>query len=295
MNLQINRKYELIIGNYQSGDGLLIQDLQVTFDISKSSNNKDKTNSAAIEIYNLSDESLKILDTDYPAAVFSAGYRDIGLKRLFSGEVTLVSTRKNGTDRITQIVMGSGYQALNHQLLSQLTAPGRNVRDVLEEIRKAIPGVSRGVYNGTNLNNNLLYGYPLMGTPKEMLNELSEKYSLDYQVEDDVLYVHDKGRANTENFGQAYVFSGTTGLIESPYRVNLQTKRSKKDKVKKQGVQFKSLLNPDIQAGDIVKLEDTELDGFYKVDDLRHNGSYRDTPWYTEYKCSALDKVVRNE
>lgn len=295
MNLQINRKYELIIGNYQSGDGLLIQDLQVTFDISKSSNNKDKTNSAAIEIYNLSDESLKILDTDYPAAVFSAGYRDIGLKRLFSGEVTLVSTRKSGTDRITQIVMGSGYQALNHQLLSQLTAPGRNVRDVLEEIRKAIPGVSRGVYNGTNLNNNLLYGYPLMGTPKEMLNELSEKYSLDYQVEDDVLYVHDKGRANTENFAQAYVFSGTTGLIESPYRVNLQTKRSKKDKVKKQGVQFKSLLNPDIQAGDIIKLEDTELDGFYKVDDLRHNGSYRDTPWYTEYKCSALDKVVRNE
>lgn len=295
MSMQINRQYELIIGDYQSGDGLLIRELQITFDISKSSNNKDKTNSAAIEIYNLSDESLKILDTDYPAAVFSAGYRDIGIKRLFAGEVTLVSTRKSGTDRITQIIMGNGYQALNHQLLSQLTAPGRNVRDVLEEIRKAIPGVSRGVYNGTNLNNNLLYGYPLMGTPKEMLNELSEKYSLDYQLEDDVLYVHDKDRANTENFGQAYVFSGTTGLIESPYRVNLQTKRSKKDKVKKQGVQFKSLLNPDIQAGDIIKLEDTELDGFYKVDDLRHNGGYRDTPWYTEYKCSALDKVVRNE
>lgn len=295
MNFQINRKYELIIGNYQSGDGLLITDLQITFDISKSSNNKDKTNSAAIEVYNLSDESLKILDTDYPAAVFSAGYRDIGLKRLFSGEVTLVSTRKSGTDRITQIVMGSGYQALNHQLLNQLTAPGRNVKDVLEEIRKAIPGVSRGVYNGTNLSNSLIYGYPLMGTPKDMLNELSQKYSLDYQLEDDVLYVHDKERANTENFGQAYVFSGTTGLIESPYRVDLQTRRSKKDKVKKQGVQFKSLLNPDIQAGDIVKLEDTELDGFYKVDDLRHNGSYRETPWYTEYKCTALDKVVRNE
>lgn len=295
MNFQINRKYELIIGNYQSGDGLLITDLQLTFDISKSSNNKDKTNSAAIEVYNLSDESLKILDTDYPASVFSAGYRDIGLKRLFSGEVTLVSTRKSGTDRITQIVMGSGYQALNHQLLNQLTAPGRNVKDVLEEIRKAIPGVSRGVYNGTNLSNSLIYGYPLIGTPKDMLNELSQKYSLDYQLGDDVLYVHDKERANTENFGQAYVFSGTTGLIESPYRVDLQTRRSKKDEVKKQGVQFKSLLNPDIQAGDIVKLEDTELDGFYKVDDIRHNGSYRDTPWYTEYKCTALDKVVRNE
>ena len=45
MILQRNRQYELIIGDYQNGDGLLINNLQVTFDISKSSDNKNKTNS----------------------------------------------------------------------------------------------------------------------------------------------------------------------------------------------------------------------------------------------------------
>ena len=59
MQPQINRVYELIVGNAVSGEGLQINDLQCTFDISKSSSNKDKTNSASIEIYNLSNESLK--------------------------------------------------------------------------------------------------------------------------------------------------------------------------------------------------------------------------------------------
>lgn len=293
--LQRNRAYELIIGNYQTGDGLLINNLQVTFDISKSSSNKDKTNSASIEIYNLSDESLKLIDNDYPAASFSAGYVDTGgVKRLFSGQVNSVTTRKSGTDRITQITMGNGYVELNHDVMSSLVAPGRTVKDVAEEIRKALPNASRGVYNGTNLNNQIIYGYPLMGTPKEMLDELSEKYQIDWQLEDDVLYVHDSDRANNENFEEAYVVSKYTGLIENAYRVTGDRRRSKKDEIKKQSTQWKMLLNPDIQAGDIVKLEDTLLTGWYRVDDLRHTGSFRGNEWFTEIRASALEKVVRS-
>lgn len=295
MAFQKNRQYELIVGNYESGDGILVRDLQVTFDISKSTNNKDRTNSASIEIYNLSDDELKLLDSDFPAAVFSAGYRDLGIKRLFSGQVNLVTTRRSGSDRVTQLQMGSGYVELNHQVLNKLTAPGKNVQDVLEEIRSALPGVSRGVYNGTNLSNQLIYGYPLSGTPKQMLDELSEKYSLDWQVEDDVLYVHNNDRANSENFQQAYVFGPYSGLLDEPYRAYVDPRRSKKDKVRKQGVQFRVLLNPNIQAGDIIKLEETTLDGWYRVDSLRHFGGYRNNDWYTEYKCSALEKVVKND
>lgn len=294
MILQRNRQYELIIGDYQNGDGLLINNLQVTFDISKSSDNKNKTNSASIEIYNLSDESLKILETDYPAAVFSAGYVDTGgVQRLFAGQVNNVATRKQGADRVTQITMGSGYTELNHQMLSQLVAPGRTLRDVIEELRTSIPNVSRGVYNGTNLNNQLIYGYPLQGTPKQMLNEISEKYRLEWQIEDDVLYVHDRDRGNRENFDEAYVISKYTGLIDNAYRVETNPRKTLKDKAKQQGVQWKMFLNPRIQAGDIVKLEDTFITGWYKVDDIRHSGGWRSPDWISEIRASAIEKVVK--
>ena len=293
MILQRNRQYKLIIGDSQSGDALEIDQLQITFDISKSTNNKNRTNSATIEVTNLSEEHLKVLDTDYPAAVFEAGYLDTGgPKRLFAGQVTNVSTRKSGTDIITQITMGSGYTELNHETLSDVVPPGNNVQDAIEKLRKAI-GADRGVYNGTNLNNEIIYGYPLSGTPKEMLDELAEKYQLDWQLDDGVLYVHDNDRAATEQFQLAYVISPFTGLIERPYRVSGDKRRSKKDKVKKPGVQMKILLNPEIKAGDIIKIDEGLLKGWYKVDSLRHTGSWRGENWYTTIKGSALEKVVK--
>jgi hypothetical protein len=293
MQPQINRAYELIVGNAVSGEGLQINDLQVTFDISKSSSNKDKTNSASIEIYNLSNDNLKLLDVDYPAAVFSAGYRDIGIKRLFAGQVTNVSTRKSGTDRITQILMGGAYTELNHEVMSSLVAPGRTVRDVAEDIRKALPGVSRSVFNGTNLNNPVIYGYPLQGTPKDMLNELSEKYNLDWQIDDDVLYVHDNDRGNSEKFEDAYVISKYTGLIENAYRASGDIRRSEKDKAKIQAIQMKILLNPDIVPGDIILLEDVLFNGYYKITDMRHTGDWRGQAWHSELRATAIEKVNR--
>ena len=205
--IQRNRQYELIIGDFNSGEGLRITDLQVTFDISKSSDNKKKTNSASIEVYNLSTDHIRLLDTDYPAAVFSAGYLDTGgPKRLFSGQVTHVTTRKSGTDRVTQIQLGTGYVELNHQVLSEFVPEGQNPKAAAQRLIKAI-GADRGVFNGTNLNNPLIYGYPLSGTPKEMLDEICEKYACNWQLDDGVVYIHDNDRANTENFQQAYVIS----------------------------------------------------------------------------------------
>lgn len=292
-SIQRNRQYVLIIGDSNSGEALEVTNLQVTFDISKSSDNKKRTNSASIEVYNLSMEHIKLLDTDYPAAVFSAGYLDTGgPRRLFSGQVTHVTTRKAGTDRVTQIQMGTGYTELNHQVLSEYVPEGQPPRAAAERLIQSI-GADRGVFNGTNLNNPLIYGYPLSGTPKEMLDEICEKYACNWQLDDGVVYIHDNDRGNTENFQQAYVISKYTGLIESAYRVSGDRQRSKKDKVKKPGVQMKILLNSDIRAGDIIRLEDTLITGWFKVESLRHSGGWRSPHWYTEIKATSLEKVVQ--
>lgn len=292
--IQVNRIYELKVGDTSTGNGLLINNLQVTFDISKTSSNKDKTNGATIEVYNLSDESLKLIDVDYPYASFSAGYRDIGMKELFSGQVTNVTTRKNGTDRISQIMIGSAYTKLNHELISRTLPPGSSVKQAYEELAKEI-GITRTVFNTVNLDSNIIRGYPLSGTKRQMLDELSKKYGMNWQIDGDTLYVHDADRGNSEKFEQAYVISKYTGLIENAYRESGDIRRSKKDKVKKQSVVFKCLLNPDLVAGSIVKLEDTLIQGFYKIDELRHTGDWRGSSWYTECRCSAIEKVVVNK
>jgi len=51
-------------------------------------------------------------------------------------------------------------------------------------------------------------------------------------------------------------------------------------------------LNPDIVPGDIIRLEDTLITGWYKVTEIRHSGDWRGTAWYSEFRCSAIEKVV---
>lgn len=292
--LQINRKYRLVVGDLNTGDGIEITEHQVSFDILKSSDNSKNSNSASIEISNLSDKSLKTFNIDYPVATFEVGYgnvRNLGL--LFAGQVTHVSTRKRGTDRVTQILLGSGYTELNHQTVSKLVPPGKTVRDVFEELRKTIPNVSRGVYNGTNLNSQLINGYNISGPVKQALDSLANSYKVEWRIDGDVLYVNNKDRAESENFESAYVISPSSGLIEIPYYSAGDKRRSTGDDAKKQSVHFTMLINPAIRPGMIIKLENTEINGWFKVETIRFSGSYRGGNWIAEVACSAIEKVIK--
>lgn len=292
MKYQINRKYKLIVGDLKTKDGIEITELQVSFDISKSSDNSKHTNSASIEITNLSDDTLKVLQSDYPAAYFYVGYESLdNVKILFAGQIVNIVTKKSGTDRVTQLEMGTGYTELNHQIISSQLPAGKTVKDVAEELRKKIPNVDRGVFNGTNINSPLINGYSLSGSVKDELDTLADNYNVEWRVDDNVLYMNDRDRAQNENFNEAYVISPSSGLIEIPYYASGDRRRSSKDPVKKNGVQFSMLINADVYPGMIVKLEDTEITGWFKVDSVRYSGSWRGGQWLQEVLCSAIEKV----
>lgn len=288
---QKNRGYSLIVGDIESGEGFEVRDLNISFDVTKTSNNKDRTNSATIEIYNLSSEKQKFLEEDYIAAVLSAGYYDTTIKRLFAGQVTKATTRKSGTDIISQIQIGTAYVELNHSTVKKLIPPGKDAEYVISELAKDIPGVSKVIFNSINIKSPLLDGYPLSGTNREILDEISKTYDVEWQIDDDVLYITDAGGTFTEDLNTAFVISPTTGMIERPYAVSGDERRTKKDKAKKAGIQVKILLNPEIVPGSIVKLEDTLYDGYYRVASLRTFGQYRGNDWYTELRCEDKIKV----
>lgn len=289
---QKNRAYSLVFGDINTGDGWEVNSsLNLSFDVNKSSDNKAKTNNCVIEVYNLSKERQKLLEQSYIACVLSAGYEDTEVKRLFAGQVTNTTTRKSGTDSITQIQLGDSYTELNHNTLNKLVAPGRSYQDVIGELAKEIPGVSRTVFNGVNINSQVIDGYPLSGTAREMLDEIGNAVDVEWQIDDGVLYIADAGGTHTEDLTTVFVIAQDTGMIERPYAVSGDLRRTAKDKAKKGGVQVKILLNPSIVCGSIVKLEDDQFDGYYKVASLRTYGEYRGSNWYTELRLENKVKV----
>lgn len=299
---QKDRIFSLTIGDYKTGNGLLLENpkpdgnggfidnpWQITFDVSKSADNKrNNGNSAAIEIYNLSDSQIKLIESDYLEVTLSVGYKSTGLHVLVLGNVTETSTVKSGNDYVTQLRIGEGYTALNHEQLAKMVSPGKTVGDVLEEIRQQMPGVSRGAYTGTNLNNPIIFGWRLKGSPREMLMKLCEAQGLEYNLNAGVLNVSDENGLASKDTQLAPVLNSHTGLIDMPFYTSETGRKPKKGKKRRRGVQFKALLNTDIVPGKIVKLESKWISGYFRVNTARFSGDFRGNEWYVECFCSEV-------
>lgn len=289
MTIQRDRVYELTLGDTSTGDAVVINSsLQLTFDITKSSDNKRGSNSASIEVYNLSPETIQKLETEYLVCTFKAGYADTGPLVVVQGNVVETITTKKGVDYITQIIMGEGYTDLNHVKLKSLVGPGETVNDVIEEIRKQMPGVARGAITGTNLNNKILFSYPLTGTPAQMLRQVCEANRLEYNISGGVLNVSDENGLLSKNQLLAPVVSENTGLIDVPFYTSAEGRTLPKDKRRRRGVQFKALLNAEYSPGFIVIIKSKLINGTFRINTSRFTGDFRGGDWYVECFCSNV-------
>lgn len=286
---QKDRQYSLIIGN-GSSSALEINNLHITFSVRKSSDNKKRPSKARIEIYNLSPEHQKYVEEPFVEVSLSVGYLGIGMGILFQGQVTVAGTRKNGTDVITELEIDSLYKQLNHRLISRTLPAGTTVKSVIESVSKSIEGVNKVIFSGKNIEKSFLDGYPMNGSPREILNEISEAFEIEWQVDTGTLYIMDRGSSYSTDSSKAFVISEFSGMIERPYFDNIEKQRGPKDKIRKarKGVKLKILLNPAIIPGSIIKIEYGDMTGFYKVESLVHTGGYRDTNWETELVCGTM-------
>lgn len=279
-----DRKYTLQIGDAGTGDGLTISDLQVTFRVKKSIDNKKKIDKAVISVYNLSMDSLAFLETEYPVVVLSCGYGD-EIVRLFYGELFEFETKKQGTDRVTKIEVTPSFTDLTHNLMAELVPENGTVQDAIEAIRRNTK-LSKGVYKGAALNQKIIYGYPLSGTPREMIDQVCDAYKLQWRIEGQALYINDYESVENEIQEIAPVFSPTSGLIDIPYFFTGVEGKSKKDKEKKRGIKFKALLNPNVYPGTIVRVDFNDSSEYYKVEEVEFSGDYRGQDWYMVCTCS---------
>jgi len=289
--IQFNRRYRLVISGGGTDGGWEIEDLQIRFQIKKYVNNKDNADTCAIDIFNLSEDKLALLQQDFPVATFSCGYDDEPTQ-VFRGEVIPVKTFKSGPDRITRIDIKPLYSSLNHTLMSALVPDGGSAENAIDVVRREVEGLKKGSYSGESLQETVVYGYPLVGTPRQMLDQICEVYNLEWRIESDSLYITQGDSVVSEVRASAPIISQTTGLVDRPEYFNGVDSKSKKDKQKRSGVRFKALINPQVVPGSLVKVEYKGKEDFYKVEEVKYSGDYRGNNWYMECICFSRQKEV---
>lgn len=299
-----NRVAELIVG--QSGkEGILIKDLRFSFSIEKTLT--ETLNTSTIRIYNLSPSSRKVVETPNNAAILKAGYlEDKGAVTIFVGIVRRSITLREGPDWITELELDDGLIAYRDTKLTTGFKPGARAIDVLTfvadqfglPVRKLPPNIQQKIYPN---------GFPAVGRVRDAMSRVCNYLGLEWSIQNQEIQVIKKG-GNTER--TAIVLSPDTGLIGSPEleaktmsdklaaKQGITTKsdgvvvkksdkitasgKEPKDRLEVHGYKVRSLMQPTIVPGDVLKVEAEGVNNFFKVEKITHQGDTHGSEWETE-------------
>ena len=294
MSRQWKRAISLIVGE-GSGRGLDLSALRIRFSTKKG--DLQTPNSAEIRVYNLSENTAQQIQKEFTRVILQAGYEgNMGV--IFSGNIKQVRRgRDSGTDTFLDIFAGDGDAAYNFAVLNKTLAAGSGNA---ERIAAGVASMSEfGVSAGhipEAAGPSLPRGQVLYGMARSHMRRAARAAGSSWSIQDGkVTVIPRTGYVNAP----AVVLTAKTGLVGTPEQTP-------------DGIKAKCLLNPQIQIGRRVKIDNKSIlrakknmsytaidmtpgvanDGFYRVLVAEFTGDTHGTEWYTNLVCLALDGTV---
>lgn len=300
-NLQYLRKCVLIVSGRNVG-GLDLSELRIKFSIKRS--DSATPNTADIRVYNLSEQTAIRIRKEFTQVVLEAGYEgNSGV--IFQGNIKqVILGRESATDTFIDIIAGDGDQAYNFSIVRASIAKGSSLQDQVQAAVDSMgpKGVTSG-YIGPLPENKLPRGKVMYGNARNYLRTAAKTADSTWSIQNEkVTFVPKTSYAP----GIRIVISATTGMIGTPQQTN-------------EGVNVKTLLNPNIQVSGRIYLDSSSIlqqklnldqiaaakgdvhkinsqlppalnsDGSYYVLVLQHSGDTRGTDWYTSMVCLNQD------
>lgn len=271
MGYLFKRKVEVEIKGQNSTKK--ISGLKISFSVSK--NNEATPNDAEIKIYNLSDETRKSLDGENISIELKAGYEGLNgdggnIETIFIGNVKKVTQEIQKPDIITSITAGDGEKKYRNKRHTKGYPEGTKLKTVVQDITKsldlgkgsldAIPDIT---YNS---------GVTLQGLCRDHLDNIARSNDLEWSIQDEKLQIIKRDGFTKDS---VLVISPTSGLIGSPNKT-------------KKGVEFTSLLQPQLKIGRKVEIKSRFISGKFKIRKVTHEGDSREGDFVS--KCEATEK-----
>ena len=140
-------------------------------------------------------------------------------------------------------------------------------------------------------------GFSFVGAGRECLDKVCEGTGLEWSIQNNTLQIIKQGGNTNVQAIKLTPESGLVGFVEKllkgPKKTAKQTTKKKKKVIqpkreKKAGWRVKCLLQPVLNPGDLVYIDSQEIKGWFKIESLKHNGSYSGQNWYTELEVYEI-------
>lgn len=241
------------------------------------------TNTAKIDVYNLSQETIGLLEQKDTSCILKIGYDDEELSTLFIGNIVEFEHDFTGSDVITKITCKDGYIPLTAKKLSLSFAADSTTKQIIDKIVAEL-NLTKGDYSAIP---SYVYkqGFSFIGSPGKALELILSRIGYEWTIVNNVLVISKENESNNTTIMQ--YLSPSTGLLDKPKRFKdrqirvIKTSATKKNKLL-DGWKIKSLIIPSIQPKSLISVESEELEGIFLVKAVKFSGDTHDNTWYAE-------------
>lgn len=292
---QYLRKASLIV----AGNDTAIELADLRFHFSVSQSDIETPNNALIRVYNLSEATARNLaeSKEFTRVILQAGYETGNFGTIFDGSIKQFRRgRENPTDTYFDIIAADADALYNFGVVNTTLAAGSTKEQQAAAIAKSIGADIGSVpqFGG----NQLPRGKVMFGMARDQFRKLADSSFSTWSFQNGKLVMIPQ---TSYLPGEAVVLTELTGMVGIPEQTN-------------DGIRVKCLLNPKIQIGTQIQLNNAEInthqiggfglfsgidqppplnaDGFYKVLVVEHEGDTRDNAWYSNLTCISINKSV---
>lgn len=233
--------------------------------------NGSKPNKATVDIYGLSESSIRFIEQKNQTIQLFAGEDLPG--RAFAGDIASrgVITKVSPPNRITTIKCADGRRVWREAKFSKSYPRGITRFAVLQDIIKAL-GLPVG-YLSTRLRDLVFAtGWAFAGKARDALTQILAIDNARYSIQSGILQILAQDEVEP---GNAPLISAATGMKESPQRTD-------------KGVTVKAVLNLNLRPGRPFKVSSFGVQGDYKCTKANHDFSTLGLIWESRAEGKPL-------
>lgn len=291
---QFGRSATLVVQS--ASNALDLSELHIKFQVRQS--DLETPNNAVIRVYNLSDQTTNLIRNEYTKVTLQAGYINGNLGVIFSGDIKqFMDGHENNVTRYLDIHAADGDIGYNFGVVNTSVAKGSSPAQILSVAASAMglpvdPNAPAALTGGF-----LPRGKVLFGMARDFIRGLATTSSAKWSIINGVIQIIPlTGYRNTE----VVAINSQTGMVGFPETTD-------------NGIKAKALLNPLLQVGGRVKINNADIntavvvglgatynspppmiasvssDGIYKMLVVEHVGDTRGNEWHSETVCVAVD------
>lgn len=283
---------------FEDNEEILIRDNHITFDIEKTGGDNTSGNTATISIYNLSNESVLLIERVTGTKNFIellAGYSNDVLKTVFRGNIVRVEDSFDGLDRVTKVICSDGGVYLQTRIVTRVYPKGTKINTIIDDLIDELY-LPRGTISRLPDTTVTTKAISIHGKASDQLKRILEIFNYSFNIQDLFINITPKETdvvaEDAVSNGFIPLISVDTGLIGSPAVLSDTTDLSMVEAKTQStaGVKFKTLLNGEYNPGGYVKLESASYIGVYRILKVVHEGSYEGDTWYSELEAELVSQ-----